>query len=81
MTDISGRERNINPRAVITPASLGARKQPTTLIEENSEESRSAQSSSGGERPMQNDDASNASVGKMSALIPNLNVPVCNGTH
>ena len=69
-----------NPKASKTSASLSVRKQPTTISEENSKASSSAQSS-GGERPTQSDDTSNASVGKMSAIIPNLNVPVCDGTH
>ena len=70
-----------HPKSFQTPALLGARKKPTTITEENSKESSSAQSSSGGEPPTQIDEESNSSVGKMSTIIPNLNVPVCDGTH
>ena len=71
-----------NSKASKVTASSGHRKQPTTISEENSKESSSAPSSCGGDRPMQTDESSQPSaVTKMSDLIPNLNVPVCDGTH
>ena len=60
------------------------RKPPDTIIEETSESSTSNPSSTtGNAKPATNpsDNASSASDGKMSVLIPDSKVPVCDGTY
>lgn len=59
----------------------GTRSNPGTIAEENSKNSDSTDSR-GQQRPVYHvDDNSAASNAKQSVLIPNLNVPVCDGTH
>ena len=71
-------------QALLTPfmsaAKLGSNSKPSTIAEENSNESSSAATSTKENRKV-NDDVSELSDGKMPALIPSLNVPVCNGTY
>ena len=71
-------------QALLTPfmsaAKVGTNSKPSTIVEENSKESSSATTSNQDDSKV-NDDASESSDGKMSALMPSLNVPVCDGTY
>ena len=64
----------------MSAAKLGSNSKPSTIAEETSNESGSATTISK-QRSNFNDVASESSGGKMSALIPSLNVPVCDGTY
>ena len=71
-------------QALLTPfmsaAKVGTNSKPSTIVEENSKESSSATTSNKDDSKVC-DDASESSDGKMSALMPSLNVPVCDGTY
>jgi hypothetical protein len=64
-----------------SPASaLGNRTKPGTIPEEASNSSKSTETR-GQKRSADHDEQSAASTGKQSVLIPDLNVPVCDGTY
>ena len=63
------------------PASaLGNHTKPVTIPEEESHSSKSTEPR-GQKRSVDHDEQSAASMGKQSVLIPDLNVPVCDGTY
>jgi hypothetical protein len=63
-------------------SSVGTGNKPTTIIEENSTSSNSTNQHAQGKASNKNQDTpSVASDGKMSVLMPQSNVPVCDGTY
>jgi hypothetical protein len=61
-------------------STLGKRSNPSTIVEETSETSGSTEIR-GQKRSSNQDEASAASDGKQSVLLPSSNVPVCDGTY
>ena len=66
--------------STMAATALGSRSKPGTIAEETSKAS-TLSATRGQKRSVNHDDNSAASNGKQSVLIPNLDVPVCDGTY
>jgi hypothetical protein len=69
-----------SPKRPASTSALGNRAKPGTIPEEASNSSKSTEPR-GQKRSVDHDEQSAASNGKQSVLIPDLNVPVCDGTY
>ncbi len=84
-SEVANKQRKQKKANPLTPYVMAAsivrnRSKPVTIAEETSKASTSTESR-GQKRSIDQDDNSAVSVGKQSVLIPNLNIPVCDGTY
>ena len=70
----------VSPTRPASTSALGNRAKPGTIPEEASNSSKSTEPR-GQKRSVDHEEQSAASNGKQSVLIPDLNVPVCDGTY